>query len=115
MSIEPALPAGFETLQRFVAFWGADNLGERDARRLASTPEQRADFYAEAGQLAPAALSLLGDRAPQSLAAGERKLLNLMLSLIHVTLAVELQGDEEHVHAIGAHMMPIIRGHADPV
>ena len=115
MSTEPCLPTGFAPLQRFVAFWGAATMAERDNRRLASTPEQRQDFYDAAGKLAPAALDMLGNKAPCDLTAGERSLLNLMLSLIHVTLAVELQGHEEHVHAIGARMMPITKGHADPV
>lgn len=114
MSVEPQLPQGFEQLQRFVGFWGADTLAGRDGARLASTAEQRRDFYDIAGTFAPSALDSLQGKAPSDFTEGERKLMNLLLSLTHVALAVELQGEEEPVHAFGARMMPITRGHADP-
>lgn len=113
MSPHPLLPAGFERLQCFVARWAAPTLAGRDEARLASTPAERRAFYDAAGALAPAALDLLGSKPPAGLAPGERILMDLMLALVHVTLAVELQGEDEHIHARGARMMPITRGHAD--
>lgn len=115
MSADISLPAGFEPLDRFVAQWAAPTLAARDQARLESTPEQRRAFYDVAGGLAPAALDYLNARGLDAFGAGETALMNLMLSLAHVSLAVELQGDDEHIHARGARLMPIVRGHADPV
>ena len=107
------LPAGFAALEPFVDHWAVPTLGGRDRARLASTPDQRRAFYDAAGALAPAAFARLDSLALDRLEPPDRRLLDLMLSLAHVALAVELQGDEEAVHARGAAMMPIVRGHAD--
>jgi len=115
MTEAPVLPQEFAALQPFVAQWAAPTLAGRDAARLASTPEQRAAFYHAAGKLAPAALDHLDARPLAGFTPGERALMNLLLSLAHVALAVELQGDDEPIHARGARAMPIVRGHADPV
>jgi hypothetical protein len=113
VSAEPQLPGGYEALQPFVAFWAADTLAGRDNARLASSPEERQLFYEVAGGLAPQAMDYLDGRPLAEFTSGERKLMNLMLALVHVALAVELQGGEEPVHAFGARRMPIVRGHAD--
>lgn len=108
------LPAGFAALEPFVDQWAVPSLGGRDRARLASTPDQRRAFYDAAGALAPAAFARLDSLSLDRLELPERRLLDLMLSLAHVALAVELQGDEEPLHARGAAMMPIVHGHADP-
>jgi hypothetical protein len=94
--------------------WAKGTLAGRDFSRLESTPEQRRAFYAAAEPLVPDAMRYLDARPLDSLAAAELRLMNLILSLVHVTLAVELQGDDEPIHARGARQMPIVRGHADP-
>ena len=114
MTMEPQLPAGFEPLQCFVRQWAAPTLAGRDTARLNSTADERKAFYDAAGALAPAALDHLDSRTLEAFTPGERALMSLMLSLAHVALAVELQGADEHLHARGARMMPITRGHADP-
>ncbi|MBU6267285.1 MAG: hypothetical protein KGN34_07080 [Sphingomonadales bacterium] len=114
MSNATTLPAGFAALEAFVPFWAAGTLAGRDAARLNSTPEERQRFYTVAGELAPAAMDYLDARELASFTPPERTLMNLMLSLAHVALAVELQGDDEAIHAFGARRMPIVRGHADP-
>lgn len=113
MMTEAQLPSGFEVLQPFVHQWAASTLAGRDAARLDSTPEQRRAFYDAVGQKAAAALDYLNGRPLDRFSAGETALMNLTLSLVHVTLAVELQGNDEPLHARGARMMPIVRGHAD--
>lgn len=108
------LPPGFEALTPFVEQWAAPTLSERDNARLDSTPAERKAFYDAAGAIAPQALDYLNARALGGFDAAERRLMNMVLSLAHVALAVELQGDDEHIHARGARGMPITRGHADP-
>jgi len=115
MNAVAKLPAGFELLQPFVAQWASPTLASRDQARLESTAQDRLAFYEVAGQQAGAALDYLSGRPLSDFAAGDEALMNLMLSLTHVVLAVELQGDDEALHARGARMMPIVRGHADPV
>jgi len=114
LSPVPTLPAAFSALQPFVTQWGGRSLSQRDTARLESTPAGRQAFYDAAGALAPAALDYLDRQPLDRLDDGDRALMNMMLSLIHVALAVELQGADEHIHARGAAMMPIVRGHADP-
>lgn len=108
------IPAPFAALEPFVAHWARDTLAGRDSARLKSTPEQRRAFYDAAGALAPEIMVFLDSRPLAGFTPGERALMNLMLSLAHVALAVELQGDDEPIHAFGARRMPIVRGHADP-
>ncbi len=113
MTAMAQLPAGFEALQPFASQWAAPTLAGRDAARLSSTPEQRRAFYDAAGGQAAAALDYLNGKPLGAFSAADQMLMNLLLSLIHVTLAVELQRDDEPLHARGARMMPIVRGHAD--
>lgn len=114
MSAEPALPPGFIALEPFVAAWAAESLSERDARRLDSSEAERLAFYNAAKDLAPSALDYLDSKAFADYGEADHRLLDLMLSLIHATLAIEIERDEEHVHARGARLMPIVRERADP-
>lgn len=107
------LPIGFECLDPFVAYWAADTLGERDQRRLYSSSAQREAFYTSAKPIAAKAMDYLDTKSVQKLVPSDQNLMNLMLSLIHVTLAVELQKEDEHIHAEGAKLMPIIKGHSE--
>lgn len=114
MADDFSLPPGFEPLEPFAEFWAVAEGAERARRRGASTPENRAAFYAAATELLAPALAHLDRKALSDLDGREQRLLNLMLSLAHVSLAVELQGEAEPVHAEARRLMPITRTSAGP-
>lgn len=89
------LPAGFETLEPFAELWALRTTAQRAASRSASRPEDRQAFFAAASPLLDEALALLDGKPLAALAADERRLMDLMLSLAHVALAVEIQGPDE--------------------
>jgi hypothetical protein len=113
MSGASTLPAGFESLEPFVLRWATTTLSGRDTRRLESSAEERLAFHAAAQGLLPSAMSYLDTKPLESFDASDRRLMNLMLALIHVALAVEVQAEGEVLHAAGARGLPIVRGHAD--
>lgn len=103
------LPEGYEALEPFVAQWAIDGTVERDRARGASTPEQREAFYAAAKAYVPQALAELDRKPVSELDERERRLLDLLLSLAHVTLAVEMLTDAEPRHARFRQVMKITR------
>lgn len=109
-----SLPQGFAALEPFVAYWAAPTMAGRDTRRLESSEDQRLAFYEAARDIAPAALDYLDARPFSEYSEADHRLLDLMLALIHATLAVEVERGEEHIHARGAWQMPIIRERASP-
>jgi hypothetical protein len=113
MNMQRILPAPFAALEPFVAYWAADTLSARDTRRLESSEAQRLEFYNAARDIAPEALEYLNARSFAAYDEADHRLLDLMLGLIHVALAVEIERGEEHVHARGAWRMPIVRERAD--
>ena len=114
MSTQATLPPAFAKLEPFVAYWAAESLSERDTRRLDSTEAQRRTFYDAAKEVAPAAIAYLDSKPFTDYDAADHRLLDLMLGLVHATLAVEIERDEEHTHARGARLMPIVKERADP-
>jgi hypothetical protein len=108
-----SLPQGFEILEPFVELWSAASLSARDTRRLDSTESERLAFYAAAKDLVAEAMDHLDSKGLDSFDDKDERLMNLMLSLVHVSLAVEVQHDGEPIHAAGARRLPITRGHAD--
>ncbi|QIG81040.1 hypothetical protein [Stakelama tenebrarum] len=108
-----ALPQGFETLEPFVDQWAVAGSAERAARRDASTAEARETFYAAASPLLTSALDRLDGRPLAEHDASETRLMQLMLSLAHVALAVELQQDDEPKHQPLRREMRITRTPAD--
>ncbi len=113
MSVESQLPAGFESLERFVPQWCIGRSCDRLQARLNSTARERADFFAAAKDIAPAALEML-DRKPSSdYTVQETRLMNLCLALAHIALAVEIQGPDEDHHAASAKYIAITRSAAD--
>jgi hypothetical protein len=107
------LPAGFESLEPFVAQWAIEGANDRARRRLASTTAERVAFFSAAKDLVIPALDHLDRKPLADLDEGERKLMNLMLSVCHVSLAVEIQGDAEPMHAEGARHLRITRATSD--
>ena len=107
------LPAGFEALERFVESWAIAGTAERAQRRSGSTESERLAFYDVAKDLAPDALALLDRKPLDQFNDREERLMNLMLSLAHVSLAVEGQGSDEPRHAEFREHMKIVRSNAD--
>ena len=113
MSKTNSLPAGFETLERFVEIWSVTGAANRARLRLDSCADDRNAFFAETSDMAAPALALLDQKPIAEFGVQENNLMNLMLSLVHVSLAVEIQGDDEPGHARDARFMKITRTSED--
>jgi len=114
MTMQTSLPQGFAALEPFVAAWAAPSLSERDTRRLDSSEAQRLEFYEATKDIAPAAFDYLNAKPFAAYDDADHRLLDLVLALIHVALAVEIERGEEHIHARGARLMPIVRERRSP-
>jgi hypothetical protein len=107
------LPSGFENLDRFVESWAIAGSANRLQRRLESSDAERVEFFNAAKDMAAPALELL-DRKPLDQFDGkENRLMDLMLTLAHVSLAVEVQADAEPKHAALAKYITIKKSTAD--
>jgi len=115
VNYDALLPAGFEALTPFVQFWAADTAAERAHCRDISDGASRADFYNAISELAPKALAHLDTKALHQLNESERRLMKLLLSFAHVSMAVELQRDAEPLHARNRPYMRITKATADNV
>jgi hypothetical protein len=94
------LPEGFENLEDFAESWAVKGSEARKRRRLDSTPEERAAFYAAALPYLDRGLEYLDGFEIETLSESQRRLMNLFLTLAHVSLAVEKQRDAEAAHAV---------------
>lgn len=109
------LPAGFEALEPFVSTWAIKGAHNRLQQRLASSEKQRTEFFTAGSPLVPNALALLDQKPIQQFDAAEDRLMDLVLSLAHVSLAVEIQRDDEPKHAEAARHMAIVRASSDDI
>lgn len=110
---ETSLPAGFESLELFVPAWAIAGANNRARARLASREADRVAFFEAVKPLLGRGLAYLDEKPLQQLDDREKRLLLLLLSFAHVTLAVEVQRDHESMHAVGARSMTITRAPAD--
>jgi hypothetical protein len=110
---ESSLPAGFKSLEPFVHIWALETAEERHRRRLASTDAERRAFFSAAKDFLAPGLDYLDKIALAGFGPQQRRLMNLLLALAQVSLAVEMQGDDETKHAAGACHMTITRAPAD--
>lgn len=106
------LPPGFEALDPFVDTWDLETTDQRAKRRLVVPEPERAAFYDAAKPLLPVALGFLDKKPLGQFDEREARLMNLMLSLAHVSLAVEVQRGNEAKHALGARHLTIVRSPA---
>ena len=111
--IQTALPAGFEALAPFVAFWAVNSAAERAHCRDSSDEASRLAFYSAAIELAPKALAELDAKPLNQFDEKEQRLMLLLLSFAHVSMAVELQREDEPGHARHRAHMRITRAPAD--
>ena len=110
---EKQLPAGFESLEPFVVMWAIKGANNRLQQRLASSEAERVAFFNTAKDLVPMALDFLDKKPLSNFDAKEERLMNLLLSMVHVSLAVEVQKEQEDFHAQYARFITITRASAD--
>lgn len=108
-----ALPAGFAALEPFADYWAIAGSADRAQLRAASSPADRAAFFGVAKDLLAPALDYLDRKPLPEFDARETRLMNMMLSLAHIMLAVEVQGDDEAKHAMMRQHMRITKTPAD--
>lgn len=86
------LPAGFESLEPFVAYWVRDS---NDERRAARSTAQMADiqtFYDEVVARAPQAITYLEQFPLDAMPDDATRLFKLLLAMNHAAIAVEMHG-----------------------
>ena len=94
LAAQPAtLPAGFESLERFVGEWALPGAVSRLAKRQASAIEDIRRFYDAVLPLGEKALDYLRGFQMGALPPEAERLLKLMLSLAEVGPAVEWYND----------------------
>lgn len=89
---DPSLPAGFEALEPFVAYWVHDT---NDARRAARSTAQMEDIQAFYDAIVPRAeegIAHLEQFALDSMPADAERLFKLLLAMNHAAIAVEMHG-----------------------
>lgn len=112
-SVTLQLPAGFEALEPFVDAWAIHGSANRMQKRLDSSMDDMKRFFEAAFPLAESALAYLDQKPVKELDAPEQNLMNMILSLAHVSLAVEVQGPDEPHHAKWARFIRITQAVAD--
>lgn len=107
------LPPGYSQLEPFVANWALPTTFARAARRGDSTPQERQAFYDAVQPLSGAAMAAIESKPLEDLTEAENRLLDLLLTFAHVSLAVEVQGKAEEEHSRWRERMVITRSAAD--
>jgi hypothetical protein len=107
------LPTGFGVLGPFVIQWAIDGTAARAALRGESSADERSDFYAALLPLAAQALDYLDARPWGQYDAAENRLMAMLLSFAHVSIAVEIQKEDEAKHKVARSFMPITHAPAD--
>jgi hypothetical protein len=110
---ETSLPDGFESLEPFVSVWALEGANNRARARLTSQNAERVAFFEAVKPLLARALGFLDQKPLRQFNDQEKRLMLLLLSFAHVTLAVEIQRDHEPKHALDAQFMTITRAPAD--
>ena len=108
-----SVPPGFEALEPFVSSWALEGADNRLRARLAKPEADRVAFFNVAKDLLAPGLDYLDSKPITAFNDQDKRLMQLLLSMAHVSLAVEIQGDEESSHAEGAQHMRITRAPAD--
>jgi hypothetical protein len=110
---DTALPAGFEALAPFVADWALGSANARLQRRLTSGEAERVAFFEAAKPLLADGLAYLDQTPLDQFDDRQARLMRLLLGFAHVSLAVEVQGDDEPRHAADARFITITKAPAD--
>jgi hypothetical protein len=114
MSAPPLLPEGFAALEPFVDRWALRTTADRDRRRSESRIDELEEFFAAAQPLLESALACLDKVPPGTESPCEQRLMDLMMSLAHVSIGVEVHKEMEARHAEFRRAMLITRSVTDP-
>jgi hypothetical protein len=90
MATEPMLPAQFAQWEPYAATWCLATERERREQRMRSTQAELEQFYKAVKPRLDEAIQYLNGFPLDALPPRERNLLNLALSLVEVSVAVEL-------------------------
>ena len=90
MSVDAMLPEEFADLEKYAATWSLATQAERHGRRVHSAMPELEDFYRTILPRLDAIAEYLNRFPLEELSASAQNLLNLALSFIEVSLAVEL-------------------------
>jgi len=112
-SANSQLPMGYEALEPFVETYAIDNATRRAEMRGEAPIDVRDAFYAAAQPLLSQALDYLDTKTFDEFDDRDRRLMWMMLSLAHVAVGVEIQGDDEPRHSYLRTFMPVTRAPAD--
>jgi hypothetical protein len=107
------LPAGYEALEPFIETYAIDNAPRRAEMRGEAPRDIRDAFYAAAQPLLAKALDYLDTKSFDEYSDADKRLMWMMLSLAHVAVGVEIQGDDEDRHSYLRTFMPVTRAPAD--
>ena len=95
--------------------WEQHGTSIYQADAACSSAEDRAAFYDAMLPLAAQALDYLDARTWGQYDAAEDRLMAMLLSFAHVSIAVEIQKEDEASHAIARTFIPITHAPADEV
>jgi hypothetical protein len=109
------LPEPFSSLEPFVAFWAADSSAARAHCRDSSTEEDRIAFHGAMSEQLDAVLEYLDGKRFDEFSESDHALMHLVLSFGHVAMAVELQKEQEPMHAQWRPFMKITHTPADAI
>ena len=90
-----ALPEPFNNLETLIPVWSISGSAARAAKRDSSTNEQREALFNAVSNRLQEALAYLDNKSLEDFDDADQHLMNLLLSYAHVSLAVEVQGDDE--------------------
>lgn len=107
-STDKQLPARFSDLEPFLAQWAVTGKSARHRRRLESTPEERQAFYDAVLPRIQDMVRFIDEEPMQQLSDARRRLLQLALSLIEVSMTIEIyNADSEREHAKTASLIEV--------
>jgi len=107
------LPPGFDSLKPFVSEWTIRTSADRASYRDRSNFEELRRFYDAASPRLAEALEYLDVKPLSAHNEQDKRLMSLMLTLAHVSLAQELQVEAEGTHALSRRLMRITSSTAD--
>jgi hypothetical protein len=110
MSDQALLPPGFESLERFLAYWDRPTTEERWRQRTASSMEEIRRFYDAMLAKAPAAMAHIRQFPIDALPEPSARLMRLCLALVNASISVEMLGQPRVPYSPYPQPVRVIRG-----